>query len=222
MNRAPLLFLGVFFTLAFSWTGIVLVNQISYGQLKPVFDESENKVFPETHSGLAEQGKAVYQDLGCIYCHSQQVRRPGYGTDDKRNWGDRQSVARDYIKEQRVLLGTSRTGPDLRNIGARQAGQGGREWHIRHMWDPQLTSPGSIMPPFKFLFETRKILKEASPKSVQHLLPPNAQPESGYEIVLTARGEALIEYLLSLKDTYTYPEEALRFVTEPAKKEEKK
>jgi cytochrome c oxidase cbb3-type subunit II len=222
MNRAPLLFLGVFFTLAFSWTGIVLVNQISYGQLKPVFDESENKVFPESHSGLAEQGKAVYQDLGCIYCHSQQVRRPGYGTDDKRNWGDRQSVARDYIKEQRVLLGTSRTGPDLRNIGARQAGQGGRDWHIRHMWDPQLTSPDSIMPPFKFLFETRKILKEPSPKAVQHLLPPAAQPAAGYEIVLTSRGEALIEYLLSLKDTYTYPEEALRVVTTPAKKEEKK
>ncbi len=221
MNRAPLIFLGVFFALAFSWTGIVLTNQVSYGSLKPVYDEGEGKVYPESIPGLAAQGKLVYQDLGCVYCHTQQVRRPGYGTDDKRNWGDRGSVARDYIKESRVLLGTMRTGPDLRNIGSRQAGQGGREWHYRHMYDPTITSPGSIMPPFKFLFETRKILKEASPKAIQHLLPAHYQPPAGYEIVPTVRGEALVEYLLSLKDTYTYPEEAKRVVAEPVKEEKK-
>lgn len=216
MNRAPLIFLGVFFALAFSWTGIILTNQVAYGAMQPVVDEGEGKIYPEVTPGLAAQGKAVYQDLGCIYCHTQQVRRPGYGTDDKRNWGERGSVARDYIREQRVLLGTSRTGPDLRNIGLRQAGQGGRDWHIRHMYDPQSTSPGSIMPPFRFLFETRKILKDPSPKSVQHLLPAYAQPQPGYEVVLTPRGEALIEYLLSLKDTYNYPEESKRVVQEPA------
>ena len=43
MNRAPLIFLGVFFALAFSWTGIILVNQISYGSLTPVYDERDRK-----------------------------------------------------------------------------------------------------------------------------------------------------------------------------------
>jgi cytochrome c oxidase cbb3-type subunit 2 len=221
MNRAPLIFLGVFFTLAFSWTGIVLTNQLAYGKLEPVYDESEAKAFPQSVPGIAAQGKLVYQDLGCIYCHTQQVRRPGFGGDIDRGWGDRQSVARDYIRERRVLLGTMRTGPDLRNIGARQAGEGGREWHIRHMYDPQITSPGSIMPSFKYLFETRKIVGEPSPKAVQRLLPASAQPKTGYEVVLTERGNALIEYLLSLKDTYNYPEEASRVYVEP-KKEEKK
>lgn len=220
MNRAPLIFLGIFFALAFSWTGIVLTNQIAYGKLEPVYDENEGKSFPQSIPGLAAQGKLVYQDLGCIYCHTQQVRRPGFGADIERNWGERQSVARDYIRESRVLLGTSRTGPDLRNIGARQAGEAGREWHIRHMYDPEITSPGSIMPKFKFLFETRKILGEPSNKAVQRLLPASAQPPAGYEIVLTDRGNALIEYLLSLKDTYNYPEEASRVYVEP-KKEEK-
>lgn len=217
MNRAPLIFLGIFFTLAFSWTGIVLTNQIAYGKLEPVYDEGENKSFPESIPGRAAQGKLVYQDLGCIYCHTQQVRRPGYGGDIDRGWGERQSVARDYIRENRVLLGTNRTGPDLRNIGSRFAGDGGREWHIRHMYDPEITSPGSIMPKFKFLFETRKIIGEPSPQAVQRLLPASAQPAAGYEVVLTSRGDALIEYLLSLKDTYNYPEEASRVYVEPKK-----
>jgi cytochrome c oxidase cbb3-type subunit 2 len=215
MNRAPLIFLGIFFALAFSWTGIVLSNQLAFGKLQPVYDEAEGKSFPESIPGLAAQGKLVYQDLGCLYCHTQQVRRPGFGGDTDRGWGDRQSVARDYIREGRVLLGSMRTGPDLRNVGARFVGDGGREWHIRHLYDPQITSPGSNMPPFKFLFETRKIVGEPSPKAVQRLLRPADQPPAGHEIVLNARGEALIEYLLNLKDTYNYPEEAKRFYVEP-------
>jgi cytochrome c oxidase cbb3-type subunit II len=210
MNRAPLIFLGIFFTLAFSWTGIILSNQISYGKLQPITDETENKSYPESLPGLAAQGKLVYQDLGCLYCHSQQVRRPGFGADDKRGWGDRQSVARDYIREGRVLLGTMRTGPDLRNIGARQTS---RDWHMLHLYDPQITSKGSIMAPFAFLFEKHKIVGQPSPKAVK--LPAPYTPEPGYEVVPTPRAEALVAYLQSLKDTYAYPETKNVYV-EPA------
>ncbi|MBK9989779.1 MAG: cbb3-type cytochrome c oxidase subunit II [Verrucomicrobia bacterium] len=210
MNRAPLIFLGIFFTLAFSWTGIILTNQLTYGKLEPIVDQTENKSYPEALPGLAAQGKLVYQDLGCIYCHSQQVRRPGFGADDKRGWGDRQSVARDYIREGRVLLGTMRTGPDLRNIGARQAS---RDWHMLHLYDPQITSKGSIMAPFPFLFETHKIVGQPSPKAIKLPAPYTAVP--GYEVVPTPRAEALVAYLQSLKDSYAYPETRNVFV-EPA------
>jgi cytochrome c oxidase cbb3-type subunit 2 len=222
MNRAPLIFLGVFFALAFSWTGIVLVNQIGYGSLVPHFDENEGKAYPEQTPGLAARGKLVYQDLGCMYCHTQQVRRPGFGADIERGWGERQSVARDYIRERRVLLGTMRTGPDLRNIGARQAGQGGREWHYQHLYDPTITSPGSTMAPFAFLFETRKVVGEPSGKAIQHILPAAYQPPPGYEIVPSERAEALVEYLLSLKDTYAYPETNNVYVEPAAEKEGEK
>ncbi len=215
MNRAPVIFLGAFAAIALSWTGIILTNQISYGKLQLSVDADGNAT-PKPIPGLAARGKLVYQDLGCIYCHTQQVRRPGFGTDMERGWGERQSVARDYIREERVLLGTMRTGPDLRNVGQRLRDQGGREWHIKHFYDVQLTSPGSIMPNFRFLFETRKILGEPSRKSVQHLLPAQYQPAPGHEIVLTERGESLIEYLLSLKDPELYPDETKRLVTEPA------
>jgi cytochrome c oxidase cbb3-type subunit II len=220
MNRAPLIFLGIFFCLAFSWTGIVLTNQVSYGDLKPHFDESEGKAFPQQIPGLAQQGKLVYQDLGCVYCHTQQVRRPGFGADDKRGWGDRQSVARDYIRERRVMLGTMRTGPDLRNIGARQAD---RTWHLLHLYDPQITSKGSNMPPYPFLFEVRKVVGESSPRAIS--LPRNYPVPAGHEVVPTARAEALVAYLQSLRDDYAYPETFNVYVEpapEPAKTEEKK
>ena len=87
MNRAPLIFLGVFFALAFSWTGIVVSNQISYGNLTPYYAADEGKLYPEAIPGIAARGKLVYEDLGCIYCHTQQVRRPGFGADDLRGWG---------------------------------------------------------------------------------------------------------------------------------------
>ncbi len=224
MNRAPLIFLGIFFALAFSWTGIVLVNQISYGDLTPVYDENDGIAYPQALPGIAQQGRLVYQDLGCVYCHTQQVRRPGFGADIERGWGERQSVARDYIREPRVFLGSMRTGPDLRNVGTRYVdtptSKAGSEWHHRHLYDPQITSPGSNMPPFKFLYETRKIVGEPSVNAITHLLPEQYQPEAGYEVVPTKRAESLVAYLLSLKDTYAYPETNNVYV-EPAPEETK-
>ncbi len=216
MNRAPLLFLGIFFAIAFSWTGIILTNHLSYADLKPVFNEEEGKAYPQPLPGDAVRGKAVYADLGCIYCHTQQVRHPGYGNDIERNWGERGSVARDYIQEKKVMLGSMRTGPDLRNVGARLAGEGGRDWHIQHLYDPQLTSKGSIMPPYRFLFETRAIVGQPSADAIQGKLPPEVQPPAGHEIVLTQRGKDLIAYLLALKDPPLYPEEAARVYVPPA------
>jgi cytochrome c oxidase cbb3-type subunit II len=218
MNRAPLLFLGIFFAIAFSWTGIILTNHIGYAKLQPVFDETEGKSFPQPLPGSAIRGKDVYRDLGCVYCHTQQVRQPGYGTDIERGWGERGSVARDYIQEQRVYLGTMRTGPDLRNVGARFVGEAGRNWHIQHFYNPAEISKvtiggvdyGSIMPPFRFLFETRVIVGESSSRAVHSVLPIKDQPPLGSEIVLTQRGEDLIAYLLALKDPALYPEESAR------------
>lgn len=210
MNRAPLIFLGIFAVIAFSWTGIILVNHLSYADLRPVFNEDEGKAFPEPLPGNALRGKEVYRDLGCVYCHTQQVRQPGYGTDMERGWGERGSVARDYVHERRVYLGTMRTGPDLRNVGNRFAGVSGRDWHIQHFYNPAEVSKGSIMPPYRFLFETRPIVGEPSANAVQDKLPAKDQPPEGHEIVLTPRGEDLIAYLIALREAPLYPEEAAR------------
>lgn len=205
MKYMPLLFLGIFFVIAFSFTGIVLTNNRDFATLKPVAIEEGEPAFPQMPSGLAEQGKQVYISQGCLYCHSQQVRRKGFGADFERGWGDRQSVPRDYILQKRVQLGTSRTGPDLMTIGQRQPSA---DWHYLHLYNPQFTSPGSVMPPFRYLFETRKI-RNGEPSADALRIPENfasERPPAGYEIVPTDRARALVAYLLGLKLNYELPE----------------
>jgi cytochrome c oxidase cbb3-type subunit II len=210
MNRAPLIFLGVFFALAFSFVGLVLTNQLTYGSISTHVDEDEGKAFPLKAPGLAAQGKLVYQDLGCVSCHTQQVRREGFGADigeKSRGWGERQSVARDYLREERVLLGSLRVGPDLRNFAARKTPDGAditADWLYRYLYDPALVVKESGQPRYAFLFQTRQIVGQPSAKALA--LPADYAPQPGYEILPTARAEALVAYLMSLKDTYAYPE----------------
>lgn len=201
MNRIPLVFLGVFGVLTLSFVGLVLSNQLSYGGLTPYYDAAESRIHPTPTPGVAEQGRWVYQDLGCVQCHTQQVRRVGFGADQARGWGERQSVAREYVRESRVALGSNRIGPDLRNVGARRDDAG---WHYLHLYDPQLVTPGSIMPPHSFLFATRRIVGERSAHALD--LPPSHAPEPGFEVVPTDRARALVAYLLSLSHTFEYPE----------------
>lgn len=203
MKSFPLLFLGIFLTVAFSFTGIVLMSQIQFGRLKPIAVEEGAERYPREPVGLAQQGNQVYISLGCIYCHSQQVRPKGFGADFERGWGNRQTVPRDYIYQPRVLLGTMRTGPDLMDVGQRLSDP---SWHYLHLYDPRTTVAGSIMPSFKFLFKLQKIQDAPSPNALKFPAGYHETPKDGYEIVPTDRCVALVHYLMSLKLDYELPE----------------
>lgn len=212
MKNLPLLFLGIFFTLAFSWSGLILSSEIQYGKLLPTTStlnaegepEEGGELFPAASPGIALQGKEVYQNQGCMYCHSQQVRPKGYGADFERGWGPRQTVPRDYILEDRVLLGTMRTGPDLANVGGRALSA---DWHHQHLYNPQITSPGSVMPPFRYLYRMQEIDPEGpSPDAVDVPADFPYAPPPGYEVVPTDEAKALVAYLLSLRIDYELPE----------------
>jgi cytochrome c oxidase cbb3-type subunit II len=99
------------------------------------------------------------------------------------------------------MLGTMRTGPDLTNIGLRQPSV---SWQLLHLYDPRIPSKGSIMPPFRFLFEKRKQGPKPSPDAL--VLPPEAAIEPGYEIVPKPEAKALVQYLLSLRANAPLPE----------------
>jgi cytochrome c oxidase cbb3-type subunit II len=201
MNYGPLIFLGVFLTLASSWIGLVVLPQMQLGRQEQIKLEETGELYPQVRPGLAQQGIEVYKANGCIYCHTQQVRTEGYGADIQRNWGNRRTVVRDYLYDKPVMLGTMRTGPDLTNIGVRQAGA---SWHYLHLYNPQITSKGSVMPPFRFLFEKRKA--GAKPAADALALPREFAVEAGHEIVPRTDAKALVEYLLSLKANAPVPE----------------
>ena len=212
MKNLPLLFCGILIALAFSFTGLVLSSYIQLGSLAQTtetLDELGNPVegdplYPAKMPGSAQQGKAVYTVLGCVYCHTQQVRRAGYGSDIEREWGKRHTVARDYVTQGNVLLGSQRVGPDLMTIGDRQSDA---NWQHLHLYNPKITTDGlSTMPRYAFLYETRAIEGTASVNALQFAADSEYAPAAGYEVVPTQRAEALVEYLLSLQLNYSLPE----------------
>lgn len=83
-----------------------------------------------------------------------QVEVVPTGIDISRGWGNRRSVAHDYLLDYPVMLGSQRIGPDLSNIGARSPDA---NWHYRHFYSPRSVVPDSVMPAYKFLFEERKL-----------------------------------------------------------------
>jgi cbb3-type cytochrome oxidase cytochrome c subunit len=119
MKGVTALFLGIFGTFAFSWTGLTLIPNWQIGHLDPQSDEEQTDVYPVPKSGMADRGRKIYAANGCVYCHSQQVRADYAASDIDRKWGTRRSAPRDYLFERPAMLGKMRVGPDLSNIGKR-------------------------------------------------------------------------------------------------------
>jgi cbb3-type cytochrome oxidase cytochrome c subunit len=118
------------------------------------------------------------------------------GSDVQRGWGARLSVAQDYLYDYPVLLGNLRLGPDLANFGARQTNAA--DIHIQLYNSPRLTM-GSLMPPYRFLYERRVLTNGAA-------IPPEAIPltaadaNSPAEVIIPSEDAvALAAYLTSLK-----------------------
>ncbi len=201
MRSNFLFFLGLFAALGISWWGIVLGSNAQLGGLAPYYDDNDGSSYPQWFPGGAARGQLVYKDLGCAACHTQQVRRPGFGSDQGRGWGDRQSVARDYIYQPFPQLGLSRIGPDLTNVGDRKPSAPDTDDFL-HM----LYAGSDGMPSYRFLFKTRRIGSGAQPSDDALKLTGALEPKAGWEIVPSPRAQALAAYLVNLKTTYDYPE----------------
>jgi len=116
------------------------------------------------------------------------------GPDITRGWGPRRTVAEDFLFDYPVMPGRQRIGPDLANVGLRLPDP---NWHLRHLYAPRLHEKGSTMPPYRFLFEKRRIKHGSSPEAL--VLPTELAPEPGYEVVPTHEAKALVAYLISLR-----------------------
>ena len=157
MNNLAKFIVGIFATLGIAWLAFVVGARSQYGDLSPtasVLEEDgsippDAELFPTSLSGVAQQGAKEYASLGCVTCHTQQVRRVETGFDVERGWGLRPSVPRDYVLQKHVLLGNSRIGPDLANIGLRDYSD---EWLHQHLFEPQSLVPSSLCPPSPFLY----------------------------------------------------------------------
>lgn len=208
MNESPRIFRGILAVFAVSFVVLAIAPAIQLGSLQPFVDEDSGDIYPIDVSGVQAQGRAVYVSQGCVACHTEQVRDASEGADIDRGWGLRRTVARDYIYESPVLLGYMRFGPDLANIGSRKdkenPGKYTAAWHYMHLYDPAETSPGSIMPSYKFLFEQRKIVGQPDPEALK--LTGDKVPPPGYEIVPSTEARDLVAYLTTLDHSHALKE----------------
>jgi cytochrome c oxidase cbb3-type subunit II len=211
MNNGFILFLGILAAMATSWCGLIFGSQVQLGNLQYTETLEPKRIYPVARLGLAEQGLQVYRANGCYYCHTQQVRPAGMGGDIERGWGLRRTVARDFLLDQPAMIGFSRIGPDLKNVGDRIPD---RQWHMVNLFDPQTTVERSVMPPFPFLFEERRIQGEPSPSALQ--LTGRFAPKPGYEVVPTPEARALVAYMLSLRANVPIFEAPYEFEQEEA------
>jgi cytochrome c oxidase cbb3-type subunit 2 len=116
------------------------------------------------------------------------------GPDLTRGWGRRRTVAEDYLYDAPVMPGSQRVGPDLANVGTRLPDA---NWHLAHLYAPRIEAKASTMPPYRFLFEKRKLGRRPSPDALS--LPGDFSPGAGYEIVPKPAAKALAAYLISLR-----------------------
>lgn len=181
--RLWVFFAGVLATVFLGWAALVGVPGVQIAAVPPQPD-LRAYTFEQAH------GREIFIREGCVYCHTQQTRPAGFGSDQQRRWG-RASVPGDYFYDKPHLLGTSRTGPDLLNIAVRQPS---RMWHLQHLYNPRAVAPQSVMPTFPWLFVEKTSLE---PRDIAvAVVRPGVYAVAGPEAL------DLAEYLLGMNRTY--------------------
>jgi len=108
------------------------------------------------YTPLELEGRDIYIREGCVGCHSQMIR-PFRSEVDR--YGE-YSKAGEYVYDHPFLWGSKRTGPDLLRVG----GKYNDSWHFNHMYDPQSTSSGSIMPAYQWLIRNKHDMSDTESK----------------------------------------------------------
>ncbi|SDE02421.1 cytochrome-c oxidase, cbb3-type subunit I [Niabella drilacis] len=97
------------------------------------------------YTPLELQGRDIYIQEGCNNCHTQMIRPFRY---EVARYGE-YSKAGESVYDHPHLWGSKRTGPDLARVGGKYPDS----WHFNHMLEPVSMAPGSVMPPYPWLFE---------------------------------------------------------------------
>ncbi len=157
----------------------------------------------QPYTPLELEGRDIYIREGCIGCHSQMIRP--FRSEVER-YGE-YSKAGEFVYDHPFLWGSKRTGPDLHRIGGKYSDN----WHLNHMYDPQSTSSGSIMPGYKWLItdELDKSLTETKMKAMVTLGVPYSEEEiANAQEHMLAQGTQIEENLYTDPDfASTYEED---------------
>jgi cbb3-type cytochrome oxidase cytochrome c subunit len=85
-------------------------------------------------------------------------------------------------------------------------------WHHVHLYSPRSINVDSVMPSYRFLYQTRRISDAPSAEAL-HLTGSDA-PSEGWEVVPTFDAKCLVAYLMSLNQSH--PLKEVRSAAPPA------
>lgn len=168
----------------------VLKPELQQPQIQPFLGGLPKPVLEGVTRPIADNALKVLKAAGA----KAELWIAPVGPDIARAWGKRRSVAEDFLYDYPVMPGEQRIGPDLAGVGMRLADA---NWHLQHLYAPRSVVKDSVMPPYRFLFETRKI--ERAPSTDALPLTGALAPPPGKEVVPKPEAKALVAYLLSLR-----------------------
>jgi cytochrome c oxidase cbb3-type subunit I/II len=130
------------------------------------------------YTPLELEGRDIYIREGCLGCHSQMVRP--FRHEVIRYKGE-YSKSGEFVYDHPFLWGSKRTGPDLHRVGGKYPDS----WHYQHMADPNVTSKGSLMPAYPWLY-TKEIKMEGIPAKIRSMQKLGVPYPEGYDLVAVA------------------------------------
>lgn len=141
LERKPLVFTGL------TLVAVLIGGVIEFVPVAMVRTNIPTISSVRPYSPLELEGRDIYIREGCNTCHSQMIRP--FRSETER-YGE-YSKAGEFVYDHPFLWGSIRKGPDLHRVG----GKYNHAWHYQHMKNPRVTSPGSIMPAYPWLFDNQ-------------------------------------------------------------------
>jgi len=161
------------------------------------------------YTPLELEGRDIYIREGCVSCHSQMIRP--FRSEVER-YGE-YSKSGEFVYDHPFLWGSKRTGPDLHRIGGKYSDN----WHFNHMYDPESTSPGSIMPSYGWLItaELDKSLTERKMRALRKIGVPYTDEEiENAQVAMDEQGAAIERNLYNDPDFKTSYEADMQYAKE--------
>jgi cytochrome c oxidase cbb3-type subunit II len=137
LEKRPFLFaVGVFIAIAIA--GLIEV-------LPDFAKAAQPLVGTKPYTILQLAGREIYIHQDCNGCHSQLIRPFKSETERYGHY----SLSGEYAYDRPFLWGSERTGPDLHRVADYRT----VDWNEKHLKDPEALVPGSIMPPYPWLYD---------------------------------------------------------------------